>query len=203
MHGCWAHQELGAGLPEGCYPPGGVKSALLPLCHEPHRLPEACRSIPQPCVSKAPPFHDGGKTAELKFAGRHRYDPCVGCVVYLYSPATNQQSRKPHIARTSQTGHDMNHDSQQHLVPISMPDPSSDCIFRSKAMPDDIHEVLQDRQVVGPWRCLMKLAASKSSGVSGPSSTVRARRQCGGTCASVSVTLGVAVTRSLLLFPVW
>lgn len=66
MHGCWAHQELGAGLPEGCYPPGGVKSALLPLCHEPHRLPEACRSIPQPCVSKAPPFHDGGKTAELK-----------------------------------------------------------------------------------------------------------------------------------------
>ena len=48
-----------------------------------------------------------------------------------------------------------------------------------------------------PCGALMKDAASRSAGVSGPSRTVRARRQCSGTSASVSVTLGCAVTRSL------
>ena len=40
-----------------------------------------------------------------------------------------------------------------------------------------------------------------SSGISGPRSATRARRQCRGTCAMLSVTLGWASTRSFLLLP--
>jgi hypothetical protein len=40
-----------------------------------------------------------------------------------------------------------------------------------------------------------------SCGVSGPSSTTRARRQCRGTCAAVSILLGWARTRSLRRWP--
>ena len=49
--------------------------------------------------------------------------------------------------------------------------------------------------------CCMNDKQSTSAGVSGPSRTVRARRQRAGTCAALSVTLGCAATRSLRRLP--
>ena len=44
-----AHQEGRGRLLEGHHAPGAVQAALLPLRHQPNRLAEPHRAVPQPC----------------------------------------------------------------------------------------------------------------------------------------------------------
>ena len=168
--GCRARRTRrgAAGSLKGTTRPALSRPRCLPLRHQPHRLAETHRPVPQPC----------GMVPKLRRPPR-RHHPPSGLLPPPGKDGCNPASRgKPMQAlspRPRCSG--LSHHTGSSSSPLMQAGLQTPCV------------------------ALMKDAAFRSVGVSGPSRTVRARRQCSGTSASVSVTLGCAVTRSLRWLP--